>query len=620
MSFPTPQKKPGFFRSILRGVDTARRITLNLVFIALLVALVAFAMGDGGPEVPDQAALVINPVGNLVEQLSGDPMQRIIDQATGNDTPETLMVDLVDAIRAAKDDDRIQVLYLRLDSLGGAGLTKLQVLRAEIEDFKTSGKKVIANGDAYARNGYYLASLADEVHMHTMGGVLLDGYGRYRSYYKEGIDRLEVDWNIFKVGTYKSAVEPYMLDGMSEAAEEANQEWMGDLWNSFVADVASARGMSAEQLNSYTDDLVTRLDAVNGNTAQLALDAGLVDSLSNRDMVRNRLIELVGEDEDSKSFNQVSMGDYLEALGEKRPSQQKNDGDEKIALVVARGTILNGNQPPGAIGGDSTARLIRKARQDDDVKAIVLRVDSGGGSAFASEVIRRELELAQDEGKKVVVSMGTVAASGGYWIATSSDEIWASPNTITGSIGIFGMLPTYQKPMAKHLGTRVDGIGTNWLAGALRTDREIHPNLAEVFQTAIEHGYEEFLSRVSNARGLSRDQVDAIAQGRVWSGADAHELGLVDQLGDLEDAIASAAALAGLENPPVITMEKELDFSEQFLLDMMSHAVVKLDAYTSDPAPNLADELLDIVGQHYEMLTQFDDPRGVYAHCFCEVE
>lgn len=611
----------GVLGAIFRGVDTARRITLNLIFLVLLVALMSFAFGDDGPQVPDEGALVIRPAGSLVEQLSGDPMQRVMDKITGNATPETLVLDVVDGIRAAKDDDRIKALVLDMDGMGGSGLTKLQVLRRELMDFKASGKPIIAMSDGYSRDGYYLASVADEVYVHKMGGVLLDGYGRYRTYYKEGIDRLEVDWNIFKVGTYKSAVEPYLRDGMSEEAMEANKEWMGDLWNAFVADVAEARGMTVEQVNGYTEDLVAHLGNARGDTARLALDAGLVDKLANRDEVRDRLIDLVGEDEESHSFHRVGLSSYLEALGDDRPSRNRPEGDDgKVALVVARGTILNGNQPPGTIGGDSTARLIRQARQDDDVKAIVLRVDSGGGSAFASEIIRRELVLAREEGKKVVVSMGTVAASGGYWISTASDEIWASPNTITGSIGIFGMLPTYQKPMAKHLGVRVDGIGTNWLAGSLRADREIDPRLAEAFQLAINHGYEEFLARVSEARGLSRDEVDAIAQGRVWSGIDAHGHGLVDQLGTLDDAIASAKALAGLEDAGVVVMEEELEWGESLMLNMVSRAAVWLAPYTSQPAPSLADELFATIEEHTQMLSQFDDPNGVYAHCMCEVD
>lgn len=610
----------GGLSAIFRGIDTARRLVFNLIFLVLLVALVSLALSDKGPEVPEKGALVISPVGNLVEQLAGDPVQRAVDKLTGNDTPETLMLDLVDGIRAAKDDDRIQALVLDLDNLGGAGLTKLQVLRQELESFKASGKPLIATADNYTRNSYYLASLADEVYLHTMGLVLLDGYGRYRTYHKEGIDRLELDWNIFKVGTYKSAVEPYMRDSMSEAAMEANQEWMGDLWSSFVADVAAARGLTQAQIEGYTGDLVNHMAAAEGDTARLALEAGLVDTLAHRDEVRSRLIELVGEDEESNSFHQVGLDAYLEALGEERPSQQQEDGDGTVALVVARGTILNGNQPPGTIGGDSTARLIRKARHDDDVKAIVLRVDSGGGSAFASEIIRRELALAREEGKKVVVSMGTVAASGGYWISTSSDEIWASPNTITGSIGIFGMLPTYQKPLAKYLGTRVDGIGTNWMAGALRADREIDPRLAEIFQMGIERGYEEFLARVGKARNMARDDVDAIAQGRVWSGADAYELGLVDQLGDLDQAIASAIQLAGMETAKVVTMEKELEWGERMMLEMTSRATAWLAPHISRPAPSLADELFAMVEQHRQMLSQFDDPNGVYAHCMCEVE
>lgn len=611
--------------STFRGLDLARKVVLNAVFFLLLILFLAAVGGEELPEVPESAALILNPSGNLVEQLQGDAMDRAVGEITGDAEPEVLVQDVVDAIRAAKDDDRIQVLVLDLSQLGGAGLTKLQVVKAEIDAFRESGKTVLAHGDQFLRNQYYLASAANEIHLHHMGVVLLDGYGRYRSYYKEGIDRAEIDWNIFKVGTFKSAVEPYMRDSMSEPAREANEEWMGDLWRTYLEDVAAARGLSTETLNSAVDDMVEQLRVADGQAARQALDAGLVDQLVSRDQVRDRLIELVGEDEETHSFHYVTFQDYLTALGEDRPSRNTGSSEGKVAVVVAKGTILDGSQPPGTIGGDSTAKLLRRARNDEDVKSIVLRVDSGGGSAFASEVIRREMVLAREEGKKVVISMGTVAASGGYWIATASDEIWASPNTITGSIGIFGMMPTYQKPLAKHLGTRVDGTGTNWLAGALRLDRELDPRLGEAIQLNIERGYREFLSRVGEARGMTVEEVDKIAQGRVWSGADAYDLGLVDQLGELSDAIASAAAMAELgDDPTVEFIENELDFTDQLLLDILAQASVWMpEAWTPaarSGAPSIADHVIDRFEDELEFLSQFNDPHHAYARCFCEAE
>lgn len=606
------------FGSIFRGVDTARRIVVNLIFLALLIAVVSLAMGGGGPEVPESAALVVSPRGVIVEQLAGDPLDRAIDKLTGDERPETLARDLARAIRAAKDDERIKALLLDLGRMSGAGLSKLQDLRVVIDDFKESGKPVVATGDFFAKSQYYLASTADEIYLHTMGLVFLDGYGRFRSYYKDGLDRAEIDWNVFRVGEYKSAVEPFLRAGMSEEAREANLEWLGDLWDAYVADVSAARKLTPEQLEDAIARFNELLEEADGEASQVALRLGLVDHVGNRDAIRQRMIDLVGEDEDTHSFHRIGFRSYLEALGD----EEAGDGDGAVAVVVARGTIQNGHQPPGTIGGDSTAALIRSARHDDDVKAIVLRVDSGGGSAFASEVIRREFVLAREAGKKVVVSMGSVAASGGYWISTASDEIWASPSTITGSIGIFGMLPTFQKPLAKHLGTRVDGVGTTWLAGAGRPDRALDPQVGAAMQRMIEQGYQDFLVRVAEARDMTVEQVDEIARGRVWSGADARELGLIDQLGGLEPAIESAAALAELgDDYRVEYLEKTLDFKDQMLVEMLTFAVEWVEPETRlAMRPRIEGVVVDYFRDKAELLLQLNDPRGIYAHCLCEVE
>ena len=390
------------------------------------------------------------------------------------------------------------------------------------------------------------------------------------------------------------------------------------MWRAWVADVSAARGLTPEGLEESIARFVDHLKEAEGDASEAALRLGLVDHVGDRDELRDRMIELVGEDDETHSFHRVGLDDYLETLDDD-PNAGK--GDDSIAVVVARGVIQGGHQPPGAIGGESTSALIREARHDEDVKAIVLRVDSPGGSAFASELIRRELVLARGAGKKVVVSMGNVAASGGYWISSASDEIWANPNTITGSIGIFGMLPTFQKPLAKHLGTRVDGIGTTWLSGAGRQDRALDPRVAEAMQTMIEQGYEDFLARVGEARGMSRDQVDEIARGRVWSGADAHELGLVDQLGDLEDAIASAAAIAELgDDYRVDYLERELELKDELLVEFLTWTA---DWYQPEARqrirPRLGELVADYIHDQAEMLLHFDDPHGVYAHCLCEV-
>ena len=605
--------------AVLKGFDIVRRLIVNGVFFLLLAIFLLALAFDGRPTVPAKAALVLDPVGNLTEQLAGEPFDRALQSLAGEEQPQVLVSDLLDALRAARDDDRIQVLVLRLDALGGAGLTKLQQIRAEIDAFRATGKTVIAYGDGYGRNQYYLASSADTIYMHPLGGVLIDGFGRFKSYHKQGIDRLGLDWNVFKVGTYKSAVEPFLRDSMSDAAKEANIEWMGDLWRTWLEEVATARELTPEELQAGIDELVDRLRGTNGDFSRMALDNGLVDELANRDEVRQKLIEQVGEDDDH-SYNRIGFQDYLLALGNDRPSQRRGKGKGKVAVVVASGTILDGSQPPGTIGGDSTAELIRQARQDDNVKAIELRVDSGGGSAFASDIIRRELELARAEGKKVVVSMGSVAASGGYWISTASDEIWAAPTTITGSIGIFGMFPTFQRPLEEHLGTRVDGVGTTWLAGALRPDRELDPRVGEALQMAIEQGYRDFLARVGEARDMTFEEIDPIAQGRVWSGQDAFDLGLVDKLGDLDQAIDSAIQLAGLDDPRIELIEPEIDFTDQMLIDMMSQASTRLARSKAGGTPSLADRMLASLKAEVEALEDFNDPRGVYAMCFCTLE
>jgi len=621
MSTTTSSERKGpvrrFFGALWRGLDQTRRITVNVLFVVLVVLLIGWLLSGDGPDIPDRTALVLAPEGDIVEQLSGDPLDRAIEELAGGAEPQTLLRDLLDTIAAAKDDDRVQVLVLDLDRMGGAGLSKLRDLSAAIADFKSAGKKVVATADGYSQSSYYLASTADEIHMHEMGLVLLPGYGRYRTYFKEGLDRLEVDVNIFRVGEFKSAVEPLLRNDMSDEARKANLEWLGDLWDVYLTDVAAARGMSKEELQGAIDGF---LDALREDrrTAKTAQRLGLVDHVGNRDAVRDRLIELLGEDEEGTSFPQVAHETYLASL-DQRASERA--GDAEVAVIVARGTILDGSAPPGEIGGDSTAALIRDARQDDAVKALVLRVDSGGGSAFASEVIRREFELAQAAGKPVVISMGSVAASGGYWISTASDEIWASPSTITGSIGIFGMFPTFQKPLAKHLGMRVDGVGTTPLAGALRPDRELAPELGEAIQLMVDQGYEDFLERVSKARGMTRDEVDRIARGRVWSGRDAHELGLVDHLGGLEQAIASAAEKAELgEEYGVRWVEKEPDFREQLMADLLSGVAKTFGPAESLRVPGVQGRFLDFLREQTEVLRTLDDPNGMYAHCLCVVE
>jgi len=600
----------------LRGFDAARRVFVNLLFVALVVVLLIVLFSDGKPDIADSTALVIAPKGQLVEQLTGQSIERMIDDARGALPPETLLKDVVDAIEAGKDDDRVQALVLDLSAFGGGQMTKLQDVRDAIVDFKTSGKKVVATSDFYEQDAYFLAANADEILENKMGGVVLEGFGRYKMYYKDGIDRLGIDVHVFRVGEYKSYVEPYIRNDMSPEAREANLEWLGDLWRIYLKDVAAARGMTVEQLEEYANEFPRLIEEANGDTAKAALDFGLVDSALTRIEVRERLIELVGEDKDTHSYNQIAYDDYLEAEDEDRFGR-KVKGD-RVGVVVARGTILDGSHPAGTIGGDSTAALIRQARNDDKIKAIVLRVDSGGGSAFASEVIRRECEKARADGKPVIASMGSVAASGGFWISTSSDQIWAYPSTITGSIGILGIIPTYQRPLAKYLGVRVDGVGTAPLAG-IRPDRELPPEVDQIVQDIIEQGYREFLARVAESRGMTTEEVDKIARGRVWSGEDAYELGLVDNLGDLDDAIAAAAELAELgEDYEVTYIEKKLKFKDKIMKELMARVMDVAGPATQDETP--LDEVLRQVRRSVAEFAALNDPNHAYAWSMIETD
>ena len=617
------EERPSVFVRLGRLIDGLRRFLINVLFFGLAAGLLIASL-SGRIKVPDGAALVLNPRGTIVEQLSGvDPVERAVANATGSGSvaAETLLKDLVDALALAKDDKRIKAVYLDTNDMYSGGLAKLRQLRDALADFKKSGKKVIAYGDGFGQPQYYLAAQADEVYLHPEGAVLIEGFGGLRNYYKEGLDKFGIDVHVFRVGEYKSAVEPYLRDDMSKEAKEMTLDTYGDIWRDFLADVAEARKIAPADITGLVDAFPDRLRAAHGDLAVLAKEAKLVDTLAPRDEVRKRLIALTGEDKEKHSFLQIGYADYLKSKGGDRTG---NTGRGKaVAIVVAKGTILDGSQPAGTIGGDSTARLLRRARENDDVKAVVLRVDSPGGSAFASEIIRRECELVRKAGKPLVVSMGSLAASGGYWISTASDEIWAQPETITGSIGIFGVFPTFQKPLAKYLGVHTDGVGTTRFTDAVRPDRALDPAVGDIIQQSIDNGYRKFLAHVAEARHMTTEQVDKIARGRIWSGEDAKGLGLVDQLGGLSGAIESAARRAKLEKGyRVLYVEKEKSFREQvaeMLTAGASFVMGPAEASIESPTASrfsVAERLREIQRDLAEV-ARWNDPRGVYAHCFC---
>ncbi|MFK7886163.1 MAG: signal peptide peptidase SppA [Gammaproteobacteria bacterium] len=604
--------------------DVVRKIMHFIVLVFLFMFLLAAFSGDSAPRLPERGALLINPDGPLVEQLSGDPVDRAVAELQGAATNGELLREIVGAIDSAADDARIDSIVLSLESLSGGGITKLNSVGDALLRFRASGKKVYAYGDFYSQTQYYLAAHADEVYLHPSGGVVLDGYGRFQTYYREAIEKLQVDWNVFKVGEFKSFVEPYLRDDMSPEDRQSSQVWLSQMWSAYLDNVGEARGLSADAISVYTDNIAQSLNANGGDLGELARDAELIDALWNRDEFRDYMIGIVGRDEISNTFSYVSLRNYVAANGIGSPVV--TPGVDSVGIVVASGQILDGTQPSGTIGGDSLARILRDAREQDDLKALVLVVDSGGGSKFASEVIQREILAFKRSGRPVVAYMSSVAASGGYWIAMDADEIWASPTTITGSIGIGGFFPTFQRTLDR-LGMHVDGVGTTRFSGEFRPDRAMSEDAQTVIQRVTEHGYQQFINSVATARDLPVPDIDRIARGRVWSGTDAKRLGLVDTLGTLDEAIAAAALRADLgDSYGVRYVEKELTFKEQLALMFAAKAQVwfgdeLLTTPTSRSLRQISATLgLDRVQREIETIARFNDPFGVYAYCFCRIE
>jgi protease-4 len=607
------------FGAIWTGVDGIRKV-LHLLLLLFIFSIVIAAMSAATPKLPSQAALVIRPVGELVEQLEGNPYDRAVAEMLGEARPQTLVQDIVDGLRFAKDDTRIKAVVIYLDGVGGGGLSKLQRIGDALVDFRESGKPVIAAADSYGQSAYYIAAHADEVYLNPEGLLLFRGYGVYLNYFKEAIDKLKIDWNVFRVGTYKSAVEPFTRNDMSDEDRAAMTRLIDQLWAAYRADVLEARNLEPGVFDDLVGNFIERIRAADGSIADVAVQTGFIDELMTREQVGSRVAELAGADPDSIDYyNAAPLDDYLAQV---RMVRGEEPSDDNVAVIVAAGEILDGSQPPGTIGGDSIAELLRQARTDDSVKAVVLRVDSPGGSAFASEIIRNEMILLKEGGKPVVASMGSVAASGGYWISMAADRIYASPTTITGSIGIFGMFPTFQRSLA-HLGIGTDGVGTTRWSGELRLDRAMSEDAKELFQVVIEDGYDDFVSRVAFHRDLQEAEVDRLAQGQVWTGSQAAEFGLIDEFGDLDDAIVTAAELAGLEVGEYGRkfLEQELTPTEELLLQLLGSARrVGLDAAGLFDHKSSIERLADAVGSALSPMLRFNDPNGIYAHCFCVFE
>lgn len=607
------------FSRLWSGIDGVRKV-LHLIILLFIFSIVISALSAQAPTMPAKAALVIRPVGNLVDQLAGDPFDRAMQQLMGEEKPQTLVQDLIDGLEYAKSDNRITAVVLDLSAIRGGGLSKLQRIARAIEDFRESGKPVIASADYYVQGTYYLASRADEIYLHPDGLFVLRGFGVYLNYYKRLLDTLRIDWNVFRVGTHKSAPEPFIRDNMSDEERESLMSLLNQLWGLYKGDIVTARELEDGTIDDMLNNLVEYTGALNGDLAQMALDFGFVDGLLTREQLRARIIEASGtEAEEDGSFPAANLDDYLDQM---RLLKGDTTAEQNVAVIVASGEILNGTQPPGTIGGDSTANLLRRARHDDSVKAVVFRVDSPGGSAFASEVIRNEIESLKEAGKPVVASMSSVAASGGYWISMAADRIFASQYTITGSIGIFAMFPTFQRSL-DAIGISTDGVGSTFWAGELRPDREMSDETKTMIQLLINKGYDDFISKVAMHRGIEKPDVDTIAQGQVWTGGDAIENGLIDEIGDLNAAIAAAAELAELEEGEYGKkyFEKELSSGERLILDLLGGAKwLGFDPGGLAKTHSSLRQVADILEETISPLLRMNDPKGVYAHCFCVFE
>ncbi|HEY1873351.1 MAG TPA: signal peptide peptidase SppA [Steroidobacteraceae bacterium] len=604
-----------FFSGLWRGLDALRK-ALHLILLLVIFGVLVGILRGSVPRIPARAALLVAPEGQLVEQLSGEPLERALQESRGETHHETLLWDLTDSIRAAANDARIAALALDLEKFEGGTQPTLEELAAALREFRAGGKKVIAYGTEMTQERYYLAAQADEVLLDPMGFVLIEGYDRYRHYLKDVLDKLGVEINVFRVGAFKSAVESFTRNNMSPEDREESRSYLNALWSSYQGSVTRARKLPPDALEKYVDSLSKTVPAAGGDAARVALQANLVTGLKTRIEFEQRLIGLVGKD-DNNSFKSVSVDDYVRYA--RAQKKLKADGKPRVGVIVAEGDILDGDQPPGSIGGDTVARLIRQARTDKDIKALVLRVDSPGGSVLASEQIYRELVALRGAGKPIVVSMSGYAASGGYYISAPADEILASPATITGSIGIFAIIPTIERTLGK-VGVGVDGVGTTPLSGQLRLDRPLGDEARTLLQSTVSRGYDEFLERVATGRKKSRDQVDAIAQGRVWAGTDARRLGLVDELGSFNDAARAAARRAKVSDYALEFIEPELTWAQALAMQLRSGlASLFLRASPTETALAQLAQRLDPVTLEAQRLARFTVPNHLYAYCFCEV-
>lgn len=614
MNSPSEQKRNWFSR-LLSGIGATitwiRNTLANIIFI--LIALMIFAAIGSNVQkpLPQEFALRIAPSGMLVDQRNYMDTASLLLKDEHEET-ETLVKDIVDAINRAADDKRVKSIVLELGGLEGGGITKMEEIGQALLAFKAKQKTILAVSDNYTQDQYYLASFADQIYLHNMGEIQLTGFGRYVTYYKTALEKLGVNVHVFRSGKYKDFVEPYLRDNMSDESREHNAQWLNQLWAQYTNRVEEQRKLPAGTLNDFINQLDTKLESVNGNSAQLALNEKLVDKLSSRSEIDNILIEKFGKNNDENLYNAVGVHSYL-AEAKLHPINHPN----KVGLLVASGSIIDGRHPEGTIGSENLLEQLRDIKKNPAIKALVIRIDSGGGSTFASEIIRNEIKSLRDSGIPVFISMGTVAASGGYWMATAGDEIWAMPTTITGSIGVFGAFPTLENSLQK-IGLNTDGISTTELGGAPSIERPLAPKMEKVIQSGVDHIYQNFITLVAEARKKNVAEIDEIAQGHVWTGKKAQKIGLVDHLGTLNDVIAAAAKRAELEHYSVEVVTQKLSPKEELIRKLINEdaqgflprTLLKPFADFSKVEQQLSPILKPLIA-----LQHMTDPQGIYASC-----
>ena len=602
----------GIFKWTWRVLNFVREFILNLFLILLIVVGVGIWLHVSSANAPaevQKGALIFDLSGVVVDKPSvSNKLSKIGRQLLGASSDrlkENSLFDVVDAIRQAKDDDKITGMVLDLHNFAGADQPSLQYIGKALREFRDSGKPIYARGDSYSQAQYYLASFANKITLSPQGTVDLHGFATNSLYYKTLLDKLKVSSHVFRVGTYKSAVEPFLRDEMSPAARDADSRWVGELWQNYVNTLAANRQITANQVFPGAQGVLDGLNKVGGDSAQYAKDNKLVDELASPSVVDQQLVKTFGWDKEAKDYNGTSIYDY--------PLKNTPTTDGNIAVIVANGAIMDGEETPGSVGGDTTALEIREARLDPKIKAILFRVNSPGGSVTASETIREELAAAKAAGKPVVVSMGGMAASGGYWVSTPANYIIASPNTLTGSIGIFGVINTVENSL-DAIGVHTDGVATSPLADVAST-KALPPEVQQLMQLTIENGYKNFLGLVAKSRNKTPEQIDQIAQGHVWTGSDAKANGLVDALGDFDDAVAKAAELAKIKQPQLNWYQDEPSMVDVLFSQVDASAQAALPAALRAYLPAPMFDVMAAMKKQPGLLDNLNDPQNRYAFC-----